>query len=331
MKHPAAPRDDSWFGSALHGGGEPSSSETETEPWDAQQPYLKEGFYQAGQNILNNPLSFFPGKTWIPFSPESKMAMGAQASRARAGSPLLRGAQAYTGGVMSGNFLGSRPGQAGAYTSDVLGGEYLDGSGAEGADASKMYDSILSAVEPAVASRWGRAGRMGGSPLAAESFGRGVTRGIAPYEFQAAESAADRASREYMQERGLMEGAAGREYGLHGMERGFMEDAARRAPGLAREDYFDIGKLAEVGAMREGKKRERLADRMARWDFAQNEPGNRIEQYMRLISGNYGGTTTGQTTSPGANPFLLGTGAALGLAGLPTEGGGSLGASAIGK
>lgn len=269
------------------GGESPSSSEVETEPWDAQKPYLKEGFFQAGKNILNRPLEFFPGQTWIPYSPESRNAMGQQASRARSGSPLVRKAQRYTRNVMRGGFL--------------------DGSGAEGADPEMIRDSVMSTVEPAVASRWASAGRMGGSPSSQEAFGRGVSRGLAPYEYGAAESAAERQSREYMQERGMMESAAG------------------RAPGLAREDYFDIGKLAEVGRMREAKKGEQLADSMARWDFAQNEPTRRIETFMRNIQGNYGGTQTGQGTAgtPGVNPLLLGTGAALGLAGMPMAGGGT--------
>lgn len=276
-------------------GGSPSETETETEPWDAQQPYLKEGFRQAQRNILNRPLEYFPGKTWVPYSPESRMGMRQQANRARSGSPLLRGAQGYTG--------------------DVMGGDYLGGSGAVGADPAKMYDSILSEVEPAVASRWASAGRMGGSPSSQEAFGRGVTRGIAPYEFQAAEAAANRRSGEYM------------------TERGFMENAADRAPGLAREDYFDIGKLAEVGRMREAKKGEKLADRMSRWEFAQNEPGSRIERFMRQIQGNYGGTSTAQQTGGGGFGQIAGPalGAGLALAGMPTAGGGSLGGNALSK
>ena len=136
---------------------------------------------------------------------------------------------------------------------------------------------------------------------------------MAPYEFGAAESAAQRQSQEWMRERGLMESAAG------------------RAPGLAREDYFDIGKLAEVGRMREAKKGEKLADRMSRWDFAQNEPTRRIETFMRNIQGNYGGTTTGQQTGGGQSMLGPAIGAGLSLAALPMTGGGSLGGSMFGK
>ena len=312
-------------------GGSPDTT-THTEPWDAQKPYLKAGFYQAGQDILNRPLEYFPGSTVVPYSPESRAAMGAQARRAYRGSPLLRGAQDYTTGAVGGEYLDARPGEAGGYTTDVLGGEYLGGSGAEGADPEMVAESVMASVEPAVASRFARAGRTGTSPLAAEALSRGFTRAYAPFAFQSAERAADRASREYLTERGLMEGAAGREYGRFGQERGIQEAAAGRAPGLAAEDYNEIQRLGQVGAMREAKRRERLGDQMARWDFYQNEPTRRLENYMRQIQGTYGGTSTGQGTSP--NPLLMGAGAAMSLAGLPVmgqQGPTSLGGSAIGK
>jgi hypothetical protein len=118
----------------------------------------------------------------------------------------------------------------------------------------------------------------------------------------------------------------------YGQERGFMEDAADRAPALAREDYFDIGQLAQVGAAKEGKAGEVLGHRMARHDFEQNEQADRLARYMAMVMGNYGqsGSTT-QTTQQRLNPWLVGSGAALGLAGAPTSGGGSLIGSAVGK
>ena len=85
----------------------------------------------------------------------------------------------------------------------------------------------------------------GGSPLHTEALSRGMASAMAPY----------------------------------------MESAANRAPGLAREDYYDIDRLGQVGAAREGKAGEELGDQIARWDFAQNEPGNRAQQYNSVIGG----------------------------------------------
>lgn len=278
----AAPRETSWFAAACHKGGGDTSTTT-TEPWAAQQDYLERGFREAEQNVLDRPLSYFPESTVVPFAPESTAALGAQGSRAYQGSPLLGGAQGYTQDVLSGQYLSPE-------SNPFLGG---------------VADAVLSQVQPQVAGTFARAGRTGGSPLAAEALGRGVSRGIAPYLF-----------------------------GEYGRERGAMEAAAGRAPGLAREDYFDIGQLASVGARREAKAGESLSESINRWNFAQGEPANRIGQYSNLVGGNYGGTST-QSTKSSSDPLMqmlgLGLMGAGMVGGFPTAGGGSVGASALGK
>ena len=119
--------------------------------------------------------------------------------------------------------------------------------------------------------------------MQAEALGRGVSRGMAPYLF-----------------------------GEYGRERGIQETAAARAPGLAREDYYDIGQLGQVGAAREAKAEEGLAEQIARFNFGQQEPTNRVAQFTNLIQGNYGGTSTGSSTAKqSANTGMLIAGTAL--------------------
>ena len=261
-------------------GGGTTQATQNTEPWGAQQPYLKTGFQQAQKNVLNRPLDYFPESTVVPFAPETEAALGAQGNRAMQGSSLLGQAQGYTG--------------------DVMGGQYLDPS--SNPFLAGVSDAVTSQVRPGVDSMFAGSGRAG-SPAHAEALGRGVSRGMAPYLFN-----------EYGRERGMQEAAAG------------------RAPSLAREDYFDIGQLANVGATREGKAQEQLQDSVSRWNFAQSEPTNRLAQYSNLIGGNYGGTSTAtQTAQNQTNPLASILGAGLGLAGtvggFPTASGGSLGAS----
>ncbi len=247
-------------------GGGTTTSQTDTAPWSVQQPYLETGFQRAEQDVLNRPLEYFPGSTVVPYAPETEAALGAQTQRASQGSPLLSGAQDYTG--------------------DVLAGKYLDPS--SNPFLAGVSDAVMSVVQPQVAGTFARAGRTGSSPGAAEALGRGVSRGMAPYLF-----------------------------GEYGRERGMMESAAGRAPGLAREDYYDIGQLRGVGAARELKSEETKADEVARWNFGQREPTDRIAQYMNLIQGNYGGTSTGsQTASQSANTAMIIAGTAMKAAAL---------------
>ena len=242
-------------------GGQIQKSVQTNEPWAAQIPYLKTGFARSETDVLDRPLSYFPDSTVVPFSSESELALGGQAGRALEGSPLLTGAQGYTGDVLSGKFT------------DPSSNPFLSG----------VSDAVLSDVQPRVASTFARAGRTGGSPLAAEALGRGVSRGMAPYLF-----------------------------GEYGRERGIQESAAARAPGLAREDYYDLSRLGDVGAAREAKTEEGLAENIARFNFGQQEPTNRVAQFMNLIQGNYGGTSTGSSTAKqSANTGMLIAGTVL--------------------
>lgn len=128
---------------------------------------------------------------------------------------------------------------------NTIAGDYF-GQGA-GFDAAK--DAVTSSVMPAVDSQFGRGGRFGG-PLQAEALGRGVSRGLAPYL---------------------------------DAERNRMMEASAMAPDLAREDYFDIGQLGQVGAQREDLYGRTLQDQVDRWNFGQQEPFNRISNFSSLI------------------------------------------------
>ena len=264
-------------------GGGSQTSQTTNEPWAAAQGPLKLGYQAAEQNILNRPTEFFPGSTVVPFAPETEAALGATSNRAFQGSPLLGGAQQYTG--------------------DVLGGQFLDP--ASNPFLANVSDSVLSAIRPGVDSMFAGGGRAG-SPSHAEALGRGVSRGMAPYLF-----------------------------GEYGRERGFQESAANRAPGLAREDYYDIDRLGGVGAAREGQVGQELADQQARWGFAQEEPGRRAQSYISSISGiPMGSISTTRSDSGGSGVMdalslgLMGAGL---VGGFPTAGGGSVGGGMLGK
>lgn len=88
---------------------------------------------------------------------------------------------------------------------------------------------------------------------------------------------------------------------------------AREAAQLGR-----IGVTAQVGAQDEAMAARRLGERMQRFDFAQNERQRRLEDYMRLITGNYGSQTINVGPGgQGGSPLLTGlggagTGAAIG-------------------
>ncbi len=230
----------------MSGGGD--KQETKTEPWSGVQPYLGRGYQAAEADILDRPQEFFPGQTYVDYSPETEQALALQTARAGA-NPLLSQAQDYTSGVLAGDYLGQNP--------------YFD----------QLSDSVLSNVMPQVSSQFGGASGRFGSPAMAEALGRGVSRGMAPYLFQ--------------------------EYGA---ERGRQQQAAGMAPGMAQADYFDISQLGRVGAAREDLERLALQDEMARFQFGQQEPTQRLRDYMGILSGSsplLGGAGTMTASAPG--------------------------------
>ncbi len=246
----------------MSGGGD--KQETKTEPWSGIQPYLMRGYRASEQNILRNPQEFFPGQTYVGYSPQTEQALQLQEERAGA-NPLLGLGQQQVAGTLAGDYLGENP-----YLAD-------------------LQESIMSTVMPQVDSQFGMASGRFGSPAHAEALGRGVSRGMAPYLF-----------------------------GEYGNERARMMQASQMAPGLAAADYYDIGQLGQVGAARENLDRMALQEEMDRFNFAQQEPISRTQQYIQALSGSaplLGGAST-MTAGGGGGPSAMGAlgGAASGAA-----------------
>lgn len=143
-----------------------------------------------------------------------------------------------------------------------------------------MASRIGNTVAPQITSQFAQGGRAF-SPAHAESMARGIGDAIAPVAHQNYEN-----------------------------ERARQLQAAGMAPGQSAQDYVDLGKLGDVGVTRENLSREELDEQIQRHNFAQSEPTNRLAQYMGLIQGNYGGTST--ATATGTPRGGSGVGQALG-------------------
>jgi hypothetical protein len=68
---------------------------------------------------------------------------------------------------------------------------------------------------------------------------------------------------------------------------------------LARDDFFNIGQLGNVGAQVEGLGQRALDDQIRRFNFGQTERDDALQRYLSAITGNFGSTST-QQTNPGS-------------------------------
>ena len=100
--------------------------------------------------------------------------------------------------------------------------------------------------------------------------------------------------------------------GQYQNERSNQMSAIQNSPGMAQQDYFDMGQLANAGNAYENQAGNYVKDAMNRWDFAQNAPYQRLQQFFNVATpqAGLGGTqsqTQNQGTSSNGSSGTLGT------------------------
>ena len=93
-------------------------------------------------------------------------------------------------------------------------------------------------------------------------------------------------------------GALGAAQGITAADLARQSQAAQMAPGLAAQDYADIQRLLTVGGAREQQQAAVLQDAINRWNFQQNLPAAKLQQYAGLIYGAPQGQIVTQTATP---------------------------------
>lgn len=96
-------------------------------------------------------------------------------------------------------------------------------------------------------------------------------------------------------------------YQGYGDERSNQLRAAALSPTMALADYLDPGQLSTVGQAREQMAGQTLQEQIDRYNFGQEEPRQRLAEYMAMVAGgNFGGSST--QTQPYYQPSGLQTG-----------------------
>lgn len=243
------------------------TQQTSNAPWATQQGFLEKGFKGAETDVLNRPMEFFPDQTFVSPSSQTEASLTGMEQRANATSPLLSGMQNVIGDTLSGQYLqGGNP----AY------GAMVDRA------TRPMIDNFQNNIVPTINGGFSEAGR----------YGSGIAR----------QGQLDRQAD--ILTRNIGDVSANLAFQNYGNERAAMGQAAQMAPGAYDASFADLGKLGQVGQAREGFAGQELQDEINRFNFEQMEPQNRLGQYMGLVGGGYGGTSTTVSPVQRGNPLM---------------------------
>lgn len=168
--------------------------------------------------------------------------------------------------------------QAQGLAADTMGGAFL---GAGNPYFSAMADQIGDQVTRKYAQAFSGDDASFGSPAHRAALATGLSNAIAPLAYQ-----------------------------NYATERGYQNQAALAAPQLAEADYADLARLGQVGDARRALEQGLINDDIARFNFEQNAPWQRLANYMQMVQGNYGGsnTVTAPTQGGSLGAGLLGAG-----------------------
>lgn len=244
------------MGGSSGGGGGSTTTVQKSDPWAGQQSYLTYGFDQAKNQYNSQNPQYYPGQTVAPLSDTTNLAMNLQTQRALNGNPLTNAAQGQLGNTVAGNYLNSNP--------------YLDANFQAGTDAiSKAYGDTVR-----------------GNTASFEGGGRTGSGMQAFYNNQANDTLAKNLNNLYGQTY----------YTNYTNERQNQLNATQLAPTYAGLDYTNLDALSNVGAAQDANNQNILNSNIDRWNYNQNLNANKLGQYMNMIQGNYGGTSSSSGT-----------------------------------
>lgn len=226
------------------GSEQKSSSSSSVPKW--QRKYLEDLYGRAQTDIANNPMEQYGGPMVADQDPAT---LGYY-------DDALRYAQDGNAGLN----------QAGGYNADVLSGKYMSPEsnphlrGTYDQAARAVTENYRDAVLPAMTSRFALAGQSG-------SGGYVGSRNRADQSL--ARSLGDVATDIYG--------------GAYEAERGRMDRARDFAPTFADDEANRLGLRQNVGQQKQDYQQSLIDELIARFDFKQNEPSQRLSRYASLL------------------------------------------------
>jgi hypothetical protein len=240
-------------------GGSKVTTQT-NEPWPEQQKYLTAGFKQAADIYGKGPPDYYSGKTLAGFTPAQEAAQKGAAGYVT--GPRAAGQQSYAEGALTRGLSGE-------------------------VDLTK-FNPMMSAL---------------GSQMKSQLEGKvlpGIRQSMVEYQPGGSSRGDLVQSQAISAANQQMLNKAAEMYG--GAYQGAQDRATQWGsmyPSMMAAPLSMYGALGDVGAQQRSMQQEAINRDMAKYDYAANAPSSQLANYMSMISGDYGGTST--KTSPGTD------------------------------
>lgn len=279
-----------------------------TGPWAPQQPYIQKGFREASKWYDQGGPQFFPGQLTVDRNPlinQSEDAMMGYAGGSEFGNMMDQSYNATTGNLGGGYFgyddIFNDPNVGGAYAQALSGDPNpytADAAAAVRQDMSEDYWGTGGTAQQIRGSQIG-SGQHGGSTRGDLMNRRGLD--------ELDENQRNATAQMYNQSYGDAQNRMLQGLGLADQARRGMgaEDLSRYATamGFVPQQYgmemTSLGVPGQVGTDRMAYDQQRNLDEQQRWNYNQNLPLSNLQNYMGLITGNYG--QSGNTTNESRN------------------------------
>jgi hypothetical protein len=238
------------------GGGGGQQQTTNQNIDPAILPYITYGLGEAKDLYKADGPTYYPGQTYVDQSAQTKEALGLAEERARTGSPLIPAAQSQALSTIQGDRLAA----TNPYFASMM------------ASAAKPVVNEFNTAIRDIGSRTAQSGRYGSGAMG-------------EMESQASENLAN----------ALSQRGSELAYQNYATERGRQDQAIGNAGNIAMQDYSDIQQLMNVGQAQENQSLKALQGDIARYDFGQNQPQQKLGSYLQAAYG--APTPMNQTTT----------------------------------
>ena len=271
------------------GGGGNTTTVQKADPWEGQQPYLKDVFQQS-QNFYNSGAlapNYYSGDTIASQSDWTTQANQMQADRALNGSASISTAQGAMDNIVSGNAMAGNTGLNALNQMTTAVNPY----------SSALLNDAIGQANANIDSGFSGAGR----------YGSGA------HENAKADSVADLTNQFYSNAYDQQMQAAQQAGQLYNQGIDQQISGAGVSQELANQAYKDAEMLSQAGANVDAYNQALIDANIDRWNYDQQKALTALSNYNQLIQGTYGGTNT-STGKQSYSPSALGTavgGAAL--------------------